>query len=129
MDALTQVKEIYSDNFESDLQYRIEKVFWDVTDLFAGRMKGFHRCDTGYHDIQHTLKTVIVVAQIMDGWNRSRSLPLISQKFFGLAIVAVLLHDVGYIRRLDDDLGTGAKHTFRHVKRSVEFAEQYLPYL
>ena len=78
MDALRQVKDIYSDSFESNLPHMIEKVFWDVTDLFAGRMEGFHRCDTGYHDLQHTLKTVIVMAQIMDGWNRSHSLPIIS---------------------------------------------------
>lgn len=126
MDALRKVKEIYRDNFEKHPLPMIEKVFRDVTDLFAGKMKGFHKCDTRYHDIQHTLKTVIVMAQIMDGWNRSGSLPIISQKFFDLGIIAALLHDVGYIKRLGDNTGTGAKYTFRHVKRSTEFAKQYL---
>lgn len=126
MDALRQVKEIYRDNFEKHSLHMIEKLFGDVTDLFAGKMKGFHKCDTRYHDIQHTLKTTIIIAQIMDGCNKSGNLPIISQKFFEMGIIAALLHDVGYIKRLDDDTGTGAKYTFMHVERSIEFAKQYL---
>lgn len=126
MDALKEVKEIFRDIFEKHSLHMIEKVFGDVTNLFAGRMKGFHRCDTRYHDIQHTIKTVIVMIQIMDGWNKSGSLPIVSQRVFELGIIAALLHDVGYIKRLGDRKGTGAKYTFRHVKRSIEFARHYL---
>jgi hypothetical protein len=104
----------------------LEEVFLDVTSLFEGEMKGFHKCDTLYHNIQHTQETALVSAQIMDGWNRSGNLPIITAKPFQLGIIAALFHDVGYIKRQRDNKGTGAKYTFRHIKRSVEFAKQYL---
>ena len=107
----------------------IEKAFQDIIRLFDGDMIGFHKCDTRYHDMQHTLEAVIVTAQIMDGWNKSGNQPPVSQKVFESGIIAALLHDVGYIKRTGDDKGTGAKYTFRHVKRSTEFAEEYLPSL
>ncbi len=129
MDAFVQIKEIYLDNFEKHPFHMIERVFRDVTKLFAGEMNGYYKCDTRYHDIRHTLETVIVMAQIMDGYNKSGNLPIISQKFFELGIFAALFHDAGYIKKIGDDTGTGAKYTFRHVKRSVEFAEQYLSVL
>ena len=127
IDVLRQIKEIYRDNFEKHPMHIIEKVFGDVIELFNGKMKGFHKCDTKYHDIQHTQETALVMAQIMDGWNRSGNSPNISPKFFQLGIIAALFHDVGYIKKRGDNNGTGAKYTFQHVKRSVEFVKQYLP--
>jgi len=107
----------------------IEKASQDIIRLFNGNMSGFYKCDTRYHDMQHTLEAVIVTTQIMDGWNKSGNQPPVSHKVFESGIIAALLHDVGYIKRTGDDKGTGAKYTFRHVKRSTEFAEEYLPAL
>ena len=41
-------------------------------------------------------------------------------------MIAVLLHDTGYLREIDDNTGTGGKYTFRHIDRSVDFARRYL---
>ena len=36
------------------------------------------------------------------------------------------MHDTGYLKRVDDTGGTGAKYTATHVRRSGEFAKQFL---
>jgi hypothetical protein len=48
------------------------------------------------------------------------------QRHFELGILAILLHDTGYLKTRDDTTGTGAKYTFVHVQRSAEFAAQLL---
>ena len=126
MDALNQIKDIYKNNFKESPFDIIEKVFCDVTELFEGKMKGFNKCDTMYHDIQHTQETALAMSQIMDGFNRRGNLPIISPRIFRLGVIASLLHDVGYIKETGDDKGSGAKYTFIHVNRGVNFAKKYL---
>jgi len=41
-------------------------------------------------------------------------------------VLAILLHDTGYLKKRDDTDGTGAKYTVTHVHRSGEFAAQLL---
>jgi hypothetical protein len=43
-----------------------------------------------------------------------------------LGLIAVFLHESGYIRKKGDRSGTGAKYTFRHISRSIDFARRYL---
>ena len=124
--VLKEIRQIYRDNYQQEDIENIQRVFFEIIDLFAGRWEEFQRCDTRYHDLQHTMQAVIPMAQIMAGWNRSGQSPGISTKFFELGIIAVLLHDTGYIKRREDDGGTGAKYTFRHVQGSIKFAEDYL---
>jgi hypothetical protein len=107
----------------------IRRAFGDILDLFAGRWPGFQPCDTPYHDVEHTMQTVVPMAQIMAGWNASSGQPAISRRFFELGIIAILCHDTGYIKRRGDRSGTGGKYTFRHVRRSIDFAKAYLPTL
>ncbi len=45
---------------------------------------------------------------------------------FELGLLAILLHDTGYLKKRDDTEGTGAKYTVVHVRRSAEFAAQLL---
>lgn len=42
-------------------------------------------------------------------------------------MVAIVLHDTGYLKRRGDTAGTGAKFTPVHVQRSAEFAGMLLP--
>jgi hypothetical protein len=48
--------------------------------------------------------------------------PLLSERMFQLGLLAILLHDTGYLKTREDTEGTGAKYTLTHVKRSMEFA-------
>jgi len=118
-------KEIYGEN-NIDL---IKTAFNDVAALFSGKRKGFQKCDTRYHDLMHTLQVIPPFIGIIDGWNKNKSTPYISREFFDIGIIAVLLHDTGYIKTEDDIEGTGAKYTFTHIQRSADFAGLYLPQL
>ncbi len=118
-------KEIYGEN-NIDLT---KTAFNDVAALFSGKRKGFQKCDTRYHDLMHTLQVIPPFIGIIDGWNKNKSTPYISREFFDIGIIAVLLHDTGYIKTEDDIEGTGAKYTFTHIQRSADFAGLYLPQL
>jgi hypothetical protein len=41
-------------------------------------------------------------------------------------LLAILLHDTGYLKKRSDTQGTGAKYTATHVGRSADFAAQLL---
>jgi hypothetical protein len=118
-------KKIYGEN-NIDI---IKTAFNDVAALFSGKRKGFQKCDTRYHDLMHTLQVIPPFIGIIDGWNKNKSTPYISREFFDIGIIAVLLHDTGYIKTEDDIEGTGAKYTFTHIQRSADFAGLYLPQL
>jgi hypothetical protein len=121
-----KIRKIYKEHFQNDDIETIKGVFDDLIALFSGNMKGYLKCDTGYHDIKHTLQVIPPFIGILDGWNKSKKLPKISKDLFDRGIIAVLLHDTGYIKSDDDIEGTGAKYTFVHTQRSVDFATDYL---
>lgn len=123
---LRDLIEIYKAYCKKDDIHEIERTFLDVLDLFTGKMEGYQKCDTKYHDLQHTMDEIGPMARIMDGWNRSKESPAISKKIFELGIIAVLFHDAGYIKKTGDTKGTGGKYTFRHIKRGKELVKNYL---
>lgn len=125
-DLLKKIKTIYKENYQDDSVEILEKIFLDISNLYNGKRKGFLKCDTKYHDFSHTLHVIPPFIGIIDGWNKSGNRPRISKKFFDLGIIAVLLHDTGYIKSEGDVEGTGAKYTFVHIYRSTVFAEYFL---
>jgi hypothetical protein len=52
--------------------------------------------------------------------------PPLTQRYFELGLLAILLHDTGYLKKRDDTQGTGAKYTAVHVNRSMDFAAKLL---
>ncbi|MBA4419160.1 MAG: hypothetical protein C0392_14825 [Syntrophus sp. (in: bacteria)] len=123
---ISSVKTIYQNNYGNDNTTVIEVVLADVIDLFNGKKRGFQKCDVTYHNITHTLQTVNPFIEIIDGWNRNGDIPRISKEYFDSGIIAVLLHDTGYIKAEGDNDGTGAKYTFLHIQRSIDFTDTYL---
>ncbi len=97
--------------------------------FFSGKRKGVQKCDTRYHDLMHTLQVIPPFIGIIDGWNKNKNTPYITREFFDIGVIAVLLHDTGYIKTEDDIEGTGAKYTFTHIQRSADFAGLYLRHL
>lgn len=104
----------------------VSRVFNDVVDLFDGKWPGFQRCDAMYHNLYHTMQTIPPFVDIISGWNKSGRAPRVSSDFFHFGTIGVLLHDTGYIKEDGDDEGTGAKYTFTHMQRSIDFANVYL---
>ena len=97
-----------------------------VKDCFAGKYKDYQASDARYHDLEHTLQGTLCMARLLHGRHQTDAKPVVGQRMFQLGLLAILLHDTGYLKRKDDLSGTGAKYTLTHVTRSVQFAEQLL---
>ncbi len=123
---LEDIRIICEQNYSDSDVSLVERVLNDVVDLFNGRRTGYQPCDTEYHDLTHTFQTIPPFVGTIDGWNKGGGIPRISKQYFDYGTIAVLLHDTGYIKEEGDDEGTGAKYTFIHMERSVDFARQYL---
>ncbi len=102
--------------------------FDDVRAIYHGEYPGYRACDTGYHNLQHTLDVSLAMARLMDGYERTRegSEP-IGSWLFVFGTVTALLHDVGYIRRNKDTRhSNGAEYTLTHVARGGAFIQDYM---
>ena len=104
----------------------VSRVFSWAADCFAGRHPGFQAIDIGYHEFEHTLQGTLCLARILRERARAGIRPVVGRRPFELGIIAALLHDTGYLKRVGDDSGTGAKYTFTHVARSGQFAADFL---
>lgn len=97
-----------------------------VRSYFEGRDPGYLAIDARYHDWEHTLQGTLAFSRLLCGRLEAEAQPLLSQEIGELGILAILLHDTGYLKRRDDIEGTGAKYTMTHVNRSCDFAERLL---
>src|SRR5437870_5715455 len=97
-----------------------------LKDCFAGKYRDYQASDARYHDLEHTLQGTLCMARLLHGRHQAGAKPGVNQRLFELGLLAILLHDTGYLKKKDDAGGTGAKYTLTHVTRSVQFAEQFL---
>jgi hypothetical protein len=104
----------------------VSRAFDWVLDCFDGRYRNYQAIDARYHDLEHTMQGTLCMARLLHGRQRAGAEPGLSQRMFELGLLAILLHDTGYLKRRDYVDGTGAKYTLIHVNRSAEFAEQFL---
>lgn len=105
----------------------IARAIDDAARLFRGEFPGYSACDTGYHDLQHTLDVTLAMARIMAGYIGQGHAPAIDADLFAFGIAAALFHDAGYIRRNGDHRHLhGAEYTKIHVSRSGRFLRNYL---
>ncbi|MCE5248957.1 hypothetical protein LLG96_01925 [bacterium] len=104
--------------------YRLfEIVYTDVIRLYHGAYPGYKESNTEYHDLTHTLDTLIALARLIHGYSLGKE--SISERSIQLGLISALMHDTGYIQTVDDTSGTGAKYTLKHISRSIDFMEQY----
>ena len=69
---------------------------------------------------------MLCLSALLRGRHEAGEAPPLERSLFELALLAILFHDTGYLKRRDDTTGTGAKYTVTHVHRSCEFAEMFL---
>lgn len=123
-----QVAQIYGDLYQREFPVEMLRVFADIGRLYRGEFPGFHACETDYHDIQHILEVTLAMSRLMDGCVRASGPAVMNEQLFQLGTIGALLHDVGYLRRLDDtEKKHGAEYTRTHVARGAEFMAWYLP--
>jgi hypothetical protein len=118
----SEVKRIFLYNYNRKYFTRIRKSYRYIQSLFKGKIPGYKACNTYYHDLSHTLLTLLACARLLDGCNLSGK--QIPPELASDLLVGALFHDVGYIQEDWDKEGTGAKFTKYHVDRSIEFIEK-----
>lgn len=121
-----EVEAIYLALFpQSSARFAASAFQW-VVDAFEGRYRDYLPIDAKYHDLEHTMQGTLCMARLLDARQRVGGRPSLSQRMFELGLLAILLHDTGYLKQRGDTGGTGAKYTLTHVARSVRFAEELL---
>jgi len=108
---------------------QLDVSFYNVARLYGGLTPWYHACDTAYHNLQHVLEVALAMARLMHGYDRSNrgSREAIGPRLFVFGVVSALLHDVGYLRHLNDRRhDNGAQYTPVHVSRGARFLERYL---
>jgi hypothetical protein len=104
----------------------VPRVFGWALDCFRGHYGDYQAIDARYHDYEHTLQGTLCMCRLLHGRFSAQAEPLVGYEDFQLGILAILLHDTGYLKTRDDPAGTGAKYTLIHVNRSAEFASRFL---
>lgn len=121
-----EVEEAYLAMFPDGAVSFVPDAFGWVRDAFEGRYRDYLPIDARYHDLEHTLQGTLCMARLLRCRHEAGGRPSIPRRMFELGLLAILLHDTGYLKKRSDEGGTGAKYTLTHVARSVAFAEQLL---
>src|SRR6202012_1674235 len=95
-------------------------VFGWAIECFSGNYKDYLPVDARYHDFEHTLQGTLCMARLLHGRHRAKAHPQLTQRMFQLGLIAILMHDTGYLKRRGDTEGTRAKYTVTHVARRAE---------
>jgi hypothetical protein len=121
-----QVQAAYLATCPGGDRYFVPKVFGWAIDAFTGNYKDYLPIDARYHDFEHTLQGTLCLGRILHGRHRAGVEPPLPRRLFELGVIAILMHDTGYLKHRWDTEGTGAKYTLVHVQRSAEFAAQLM---
>ena len=104
----------------------VPRVFGWVIECFTGNYGDYQAVDTQYHDFEHTLQGTLCLVRLVKARHLAGAQPRFTLPMYQLGLLAMLLHDTGYLKRRGDTEGTGAKYTVIHVQRSAEFAADLL---
>ncbi|HVY06146.1 MAG TPA: HD domain-containing protein [Burkholderiales bacterium] len=123
-----EIRRIFLDLYPDADSQHIDRCIGDVVRLYRGEHPSYRACDTEYHDIQHVFDVALAMARLMDGYDRTqRTADSIGPRLFSFGVIVALLHDVGYLRHVNDSRhGNGAEYTKIHVSRGSRFVERYL---
>ena len=101
----------------------VTSAFRSVIDLFRGDYPGYQACNTEFHDLDHTSSVFLATARLIHGAVVDGQ--RFTQRQVTLGLLAAMFHDAGYIQRVEDTEGTGAKYTNTHVERSMAMVADY----
>lgn len=121
-----EVDAIYRTLFTDAEPGFVRRAFQWAWECFAGGCVGYQAIDADYHDFEHTLEGTLCLARLLHGRQQAGVRPVLTDRVFELGLLAILLHDTGYLKQAGDDEGTGAKYTAIHVDRSSDFARAFL---
>ena len=122
--VLNETKKIIALTVEGYDPSKLEMIYTDVVTLFRGEFPGYRASNTKYHDLEHTNSVALASARLIHGCTLAGMEFHVDNLLLG--IYAALFHDVGLIQTKDDKVGSGAKYTVGHEKRSIVFIRKYL---
>ncbi len=117
-----EVVSIFRSMFPHEDAAGVIRAFEWATDCFTGKYADYQAVDAYYHDFEHTLQGTLCLMRLLRGRHAAAVSPRLTSQMFELALLAILFHDTGYLKRRHDNEGTGAKFTLYHVSRSADFA-------
>jgi hypothetical protein len=120
------VQAAFLDMFPDASRDFIPQIFRWASDCFTGKYGDYQAIDARYHDFEHTLQVTLCMARMLHGRHSAKVQPPLPKRMVELGLLAILMHDTGYLKRRGDEEGTGAKYTIVHVARSAEFAAELL---
>jgi hypothetical protein len=121
-----EVQTSYLSMFPKGDRYFVPRAFGWILECFTGNYKDYQGIDARYHDFEHTLQVTLCLTRLLRNRLRINGEPHLTQKMFELGLLAILMHDTGYLKKRGDNQGTGAKYTLIHVGRSADFAGQLM---
>ena len=121
-----EIQSVYQHLFPRGDVAFVGRAFGWAKDSFTGLHPGYEPVDAAYHDFEHTLQGALCMMELLRGRQEAGAPPLIAERPFQLGLLAILLHDTGYLKKRGDTAGTGAKYTITHVERSAAFAAEFL---
>ena len=101
----------------------IRSTFNQTVSLYQGAWEDTNGCNTDYHNLKHVTDCFLAMVRLFHGAVETGIHFLPRQVHQGL--VAALLHDAGYLQTSEDTEGTGAKYTFCHVRRGMDFVQRH----
>src|SRR5437773_1270041 len=96
-----EVQSAYLTLFPKGDQAFVPRVFGWATECFTGKFDGYQAIDARYHDLEHTLQGTLCMARLLRGRHLVNEQPLLTQRMFQLGLLAMLLHDTGYLKTRD----------------------------
>ena len=121
-----EVQAAYRAMFPEGDRAFVPQAFAWAEDCFTGKFRDYQAVDARYHDFEHTLQGTLCMARLFRGRYVAGAQPQLTERISQLGLLAILLHDTGYLKQRQDIEGTGAKYTVTHVNRSADFAAQLL---
>lgn len=103
---------------------RVARTFRLLDRAFDGKLPGYQKLQTLYHNRVHANEVVLCAARMLHGLDLAGQ--GLDADHIDAALIGALMHDVGYLMTDQEASGTGAQFTDTHVLRGVEFARTHL---
>jgi hypothetical protein len=115
-----EILRLVSSGFDSE---PVRNVFGAAQRLYNGDFPGYNACNTGYHDFDHAIDSLLAMVRLIHGAVLDKI--SFSDRQIITALTAAILHDAGYIQEQSDTRGTGAKYKGNHEQRSMDFLSRH----
>jgi hypothetical protein len=120
------VQAAYAEMFPHGRPDFIPTIFGWVLSWFSGQYRDYQVIDAHYHDLEHTMQGILCMTRLLRARHQQPAEPRLTQRMLELGLLAILMHDTGYLKKRGDSDGTGAKYTLIHLDRSIEFAGELM---